>query len=39
VCPACQRPTRTGIVRREIKGKTVRVRICRRADCRQEVDR
>jgi large subunit ribosomal protein L24 len=39
VCPACQRPTRTGIVVREIKGKTVRVRICRRADCRQEIDR
>src|ERR687894_1375477 len=36
VCPACQRPTRTGVVRRQIKGKMVRVRICRRADCGQE---
>jgi large subunit ribosomal protein L24 len=39
VCPGCQRPTRTGIVVREIKGKTVRVRLCRRADCGQEIDR
>ena len=39
VCPGCLRPTRTGIVVREIKGKTVRVRLCRRADCGQEIDR
>ncbi len=39
VCPVCNRPTRTGIVVREIKGKTVRVRLCRRADCGQEIDR
>ena len=40
VCPACNRPTRVGIVYREVKGeKPVKVRVCRRADCRQEIDR
>jgi large subunit ribosomal protein L24 len=39
VCPACDRPTRIGITFKEIKGRKVRVRICRRADCGQEIDR
>ena len=39
VCPACNRPTRIGITTKEIKGRTVRVRVCRRADCGQEIDR
>jgi large subunit ribosomal protein L24 len=39
VCPACNRPTRIGITMKEIKGRTVRVRVCRRADCGQEIDR
>ena len=39
VCPACNRPTRVGITFREVKGERVKVRVCRRADCRQEIDR
>ena len=39
VCPACNRPTRIGITTKEIKGRKVRVRVCRRADCGQEIDR
>ena len=36
VCPTCNRPTRVGHKFREVKGKKVRVRVCRRADCGQE---
>ena len=44
VCPACNRPTRVGIVVKEYEraGGRIRrraVRVCRRDDCRQEVDR
>ena len=39
VCPACNRPTRVGITFKESKGQKVRVRVCRRADCGQEIDR
>jgi large subunit ribosomal protein L24 len=39
VCPACKRPTRVGIVEKQIRGETARIRVCRRADCRQEIDR
>ena len=39
VCPVCDRPTRIGINFREIKGKQVKVRVCRRADCGQEIDK
>jgi large subunit ribosomal protein L24 len=39
VCPACNRPTRVGTVVRESKTGTTRVRICRRDDCRQDIDR
>ena len=39
VCPACDRPTRIGISIKEIKGEKVKVRVCRRADCGQEIDR
>jgi large subunit ribosomal protein L24 len=39
VCPACNRPTRVGTIRREGKTGMQRVRVCRRADCRQEIDR
>jgi large subunit ribosomal protein L24 len=38
VCPTCGRPTRVGTVEKEIKGQTVRVRVCKRADCGQEID-
>jgi large subunit ribosomal protein L24 len=39
VCPSCDRPTRIGITVKDIKGKKVKVRVCRRADCGQEIDR
>jgi large subunit ribosomal protein L24 len=39
VCPACRRPTRVGTIIREVKGKTLRVRVCKRDDCRQEIDK
>jgi large subunit ribosomal protein L24 len=39
VCPVCNRPTRVGTVVKEAKGEEVRVRICRRADCGQEIDK
>ena len=39
VCPVCGRPTRVGMRIEEIKGRQVKVRICRRADCGQEIDR
>jgi len=39
VCPACDRPTRIGVTFKEIKGEKIKVRVCRRADCGQEIDR
>jgi large subunit ribosomal protein L24 len=39
VCPTCKRPTRIGTEIRDVKGEAVRVRVCKRADCGQEVDR
>jgi large subunit ribosomal protein L24 len=39
VCPTCKRPTRVGMHVKDVKGETVRVRVCRRADCGQEIDR
>ena len=39
VCPVCKRPTRIGMTVKEIKGERVHVRVCRRADCGQEIDR
>jgi large subunit ribosomal protein L24 len=39
VCPSCNRPTRIATTVKEIKGRKVRVRVCRRADCGQEIDR
>ena len=39
VCPTCRRPTRVGTVVKEIKGEQVKVRVCRRADCGEEIDR
>ena len=40
VCPVCNRPTRVGYVVKERKGEDpVKVRVCRRDDCRQEIDR
>ena len=39
VCPTCKRPTRVGVVVKELKGETVKVRVCKRADCGQEIDK
>ena len=40
VCPVCNRPTRVGVETRETKGEGKRkVRICKRADCGQDIDR
>jgi large subunit ribosomal protein L24 len=38
VSPTCNRPTRVGIVVKEVKGKQRRIRVCKRADCGQEID-
>lgn len=38
VCPVCKQPTRVGVRSKEIKGETVRVRVCKRDGCEQEVD-
>ena len=37
VCPTCGNPTRVGIAVREAKGQTVRVRVCKREGCGQEL--
>jgi large subunit ribosomal protein L24 len=39
VCPVCNRPTRVGTHVKEVKGETVRIRHCLRADCGEEIDR
>jgi large subunit ribosomal protein L24 len=39
VCPTCDRATRVGFELREAKDGPVKVRVCKRADCNQVVDR
>ena len=39
VCPACRRATRVGYEVRESKEGATKVRVCKRADCREVVDR
>ncbi len=39
VCPVCNRATRIGHEFREQKGRQVKVRVCRRADCQEVLDR
>jgi large subunit ribosomal protein L24 len=39
VCPVCGLPTRVGMKEKVVKGETVRVRVCKRDGCGQEVDR
>jgi large subunit ribosomal protein L24 len=39
VCPTCNRPTRVGHAFKEVKGQTVKIRVCKRSDCGQEIDR
>jgi large subunit ribosomal protein L24 len=38
VCPTCKLPTRVGYAFRETKGKTLKVRVCKRDGCGQEID-
>ncbi len=38
VCPTCQRATRVGMTTKEVKGEKIKVRQCKRADCREEID-
>jgi large subunit ribosomal protein L24 len=39
VCPTCNRATRVGYEFRESKGRRVKVRVCKRADCGEVLDR
>jgi large subunit ribosomal protein L24 len=39
VCPTCNRATRVGYEFREAKGGRIKVRVCRRADCGEVLDR
>jgi large subunit ribosomal protein L24 len=40
VCPTCNRPTRVGYLIKEKQGEDTRkVRVCKRDDCRQEIDK
>jgi large subunit ribosomal protein L24 len=40
VCPTCNRPTRIGYeFREDEKGRRVKVRVCKRADCGEVLDR
>ena len=39
VCPTCKKPTRVGTVVKQVKDKTVRVRVCKQHDCGQEIDK
>jgi large subunit ribosomal protein L24 len=39
VCPTCGLPTRVGYKFKDVKGETVKVRICKRAGCGEELDR
>ena len=39
VCPVCGNPTRVGIAEHDVKGEIVRVRVCKREGCGQELDR
>ena len=39
VCPTCKMPTRVGYSTKEVKGETVKIRVCKRDGCGQEIDR
>ena len=39
VCPTCKSPTRVGVKEKDVKGEIVRVRVCRREGCGQEIDK
>jgi len=39
VCPTCTRPTRIGMKEKTVKDKLLHVRVCKRADCGEEIDK
>jgi large subunit ribosomal protein L24 len=39
VCPVCNRPTRVGIRDKDSHGQQVKVRVCKRIDCGEDIDR
>ena len=39
VCPTCKLPTRVGYAFKDVKGETVKVRVCKREGCGQEIDK
>ncbi len=39
VCPTCKLPTRVGVAFKDVKGERVKVRVCRRPGCGQEIDK
>ena len=39
VCPTCNRPTRVGMREKQDHGEVVKVRVCKRHDCGEEIDR
>lgn len=39
VCPTCKLPTRVGYVSKDVKGEHVKIRVCKREGCGQEIDR
>jgi large subunit ribosomal protein L24 len=39
VCPTCKLPTRVGYVTKEVKGELVKIRVCKREGCGQEIDK
>jgi large subunit ribosomal protein L24 len=39
VCPTCKLPTRVGFRFKELKGESVKVRVCKRDGCGQDIDR
>jgi large subunit ribosomal protein L24 len=39
VCPVCNRPTRVGVREKDSHGQDVKVRVCKRADCGEDIDR
>ncbi len=38
VCPTCKLPTRIGHSTKVVKGETIKVRVCKRDGCGQELD-
>jgi large subunit ribosomal protein L24 len=39
VCPTCKLPSRIGYKTKVVKGETIKVRVCKREGCGQELDR